>query len=343
MIPASDLMLRTLKGEATKVKPVWLMRQAGRYLPEYRAVRSHFPAFTDFYKDSDAATEVTLQPLYRFKLDAAILFSDILTLLPPMGFDLNFVSGTGPVIGNPLRTMQDFEPLKHPKMESELYFVGEAIGKIQRKLDGKIPLLGFAGGPLTVASYALEGGSSRELLKTKTMLFQQPELFHRFLDFITNITFDYLMYQAHCGVDALVVMDSWAGFFSPEDYATHIFPYTQRLFNLLQQANKPLLHYANGAGHLLPHITRLPAQAIGVDWRVNLQSLCETYPNNVFQGNLDPMALHASPKVVQQKTSEILEVVQHRPHIMNLGHGAVPTTPVDCVHAFINTIRGKAQ
>lgn len=336
---SSDLMMRTLGGEVTSQKPVWIMRQAGRYLSEYREVRSRYARFMDFCADAEACREVTLQPLRRFQLDAAILFSDILTLLPPLGARLEFVKGEGPVIDNPVRSLEDAERLFKVNAKEDLAYVYRAVKLIHQALDGRIPLLGFAGGPLTVASYLIEGGSSKELAEVKRLAFGSPEAFHLTMSTITDLTIEYLQLQVEAGADALVLMDSWAGYFAPEDYQQLVFPYTQKIFAALKGFGVPTLHYANGASHLLPHFAELPATALGLDWRVDLDLALEKYPKHIFQGNLDPTALFAPEKVVESKTRALLAKVQNRPHIMNLGHGVLPSTPVEGVEAFLRAIR----
>lgn len=338
---SSDLFLRTLSGESTTQKPVWIMRQAGRYLAEYREVRARYPRFLDFCADAEACREVTLQPLRRFKLDAAILFSDILTLLPPLGADLEFQKGEGPVISNPVRTLADAEALHSVDAEADLAYVYRAVSLIKSALDGRVPLLGFAGGPLTVASYLIEGGSSKELAEVKRLAFGTPEAYHLVMDKITDLTIQYLQLQVQAGADALVLMDSWAGYFSPDDYHQLIFPYTARIFEAIQGMGVPSLHYANGASHLLPSLTQLQASGLGLDWRVDLSKTLAAYPEHIFQGNLDPTALFAPESIVESKTRSILEMVQNRPHIMNLGHGVLPSTPVAGVEAFLRAIRNN--
>ena len=335
-----DLFLRNCAGEVTKQKPVWIMRQAGRYLTEYKEVRNSFPSFIDFYKNPEACAKVTLQPIDKFGLDAAILFSDILTLLPPLGIDLEFVKGRGPVISNPVETMDDVNNMLNVDVEKDLHFVGDAIKLILKQLDGRVPLLGFAGGPLTVGSYIVEGGSSKELAKTKEMAFGHPEVFHALMDKITSLTIEYLKFQVECGAQVIVVMDSWAGYFSPGDYETSVFPYTQKIFTALREYTKvPLFHYANGAGTLIKQLNQLNCHALGLDWRVDIEDIITRFPDKIYQGNLDPCALYGTAESIEEKAKKILKVVENRPHIMNLGHGVLPTTPVAGVEAFLKTIR----
>ena len=338
---SSDLFLRTLAGEATEIKPVWIMRQAGRYLPEYMKVRNSFPNFIEFYKTPEAACEVTMQPLRRFGLDAAILFSDILTLLPPLGSNLEFIPGRGPVIHNPVRDLAGAQALKEVDVEKDLWFVGDGVSTIVKSLDGRVPLIGFAGGPLTVASYMIEGGSSKELAEVKKLMFQSPEAYHMVMDKVTNLTIEYLLFQVERGAQVLTLMDSWAGFFSPQDYNTYVLPYTAKVLKGVKAKTKvPLLHYANGAATLLDQIIpESGADAFGLDWRVDLEGILNKYPDAIFQGNLDPITMFSTIKDIETKTNEIKELVKDRPHIMNLGHGVIPKTPIEGVEAFIKTIR----
>ena len=335
-----DLFLRNCAGEVTEQKPVWIMRQAGRYLSEYREVRANFPNFIDFYKNPEAACKVTLQPIDRFGLDAAILFSDILTLLPVSGSDLEFIPGKGPTVHNPIRTLEDAQSLKKVDVEKDLHFVFDGVKLIREKLDGRIPLIGFAGGPLTVASYMIEGGSSRELAKTKQLMFHLPEAYHLLMEHLTQITIQYLQLQVEAGAQVICVMDSWAGHFSPSDYNESIGPYTKRIFDALRAStNVPLIHYANGASALLKPFTGLGADVLGLDWRADLAQAVTDYPDQMFQGNLDPCTLYAPSEIIEKRTFDILEIVKDRPHIMNLGHGVLPDIPVSGVEAFLKTIR----
>ncbi len=339
---SDSLFLDVCAGIHVPEKPVWLMRQAGRYLPEYRRVREQFPTFLDFVANSDAAAEVTLQPIERFHLDAAILFNDILVTLPPMGFQLSFESGKGPVIQNPVRDIRGLEQIKFPHLENTLSYTREAIRKAKKRLPGSVPLLGFAGGPLTVASYAIEGKSSSHLLETKKLLFTKPEIFDAFMQIITEFTGNYLLLQAEWGCDALVIMDSWAGHFCKEIYRDFILPYTRQIVDKIKSVTKmPLIHYANGASHLLSSVESLSVDVIGLDWRTDISEAFEKYPEQVFQGNPDPSFLFTEPQTVRRQTEILLEKVQDRPHIFNLGHGVLPETPVENVQVFIDTIRGK--
>ncbi len=336
----NDLFLRACAGEVTEKKPVWVMRQAGRYLPEYMKVRNSFPSFIDFYKNPEACAEVTWQPIERFGFDAAIMFSDILTLLEPMGVNLEFIKGKGPVVGNPIRDRASLDTLTAVDVEKDLNYVGQGIKAIQKKLDGRVPLMGFAGGPLTVGSYIIEGGSSKDLALTKKLAFSKDPVYDVLMSQLADTTIEYLKFQIASGVDAVVVMDSWAGHFSRAEYREFVFPYTQKIISVIRETEKvPVIHYANGASNLYPVMQDLGASALGVDWRVSLKEIIAECPDMIYQGNLDPCMLYAPREEIMRRTQEILEIVKDRPHIMNLGHGVTPTMPIEGVQAFIDAIR----
>lgn len=334
----NDLLLRTLNGEVTPVKPVWMMRQAGRYLPEYRELRARFPGFLNFVHDARAASLATVQPVTRFGLDAAILFSDILVTLPPMGFDLNFIPGKGPRIANPLRNASGMRSLSSFDCEKELAYTHEAIERTKLALPGT-PLLGFVGGPLTLASYAIEGETSKDLHRTKALFYTDRDTYEEFLGRIADVSGEYLAKQAEWGCDALVIMDSWAGILSAEDYQGMGAPYTRRVLEIAKRTGKPVIHYANGAAHLLPEFLTLGATALGLDWRADLERTLIAHPGIIFQGNLDPALFFAPAATIRAKTKRVLDLIKDRPHIMNLGHGVLPETPIENVQAFVNAIR----
>lgn len=334
------LFLKAARGKTTE-KPVWIMRQAGRYLPEYRELRQKFPDFLSFVKNPEAAAEATLQPIKRFDLDAAILFSDILVTLPYMGFDLKFVPGKGPAITNPVQSISDVQSLHNVDFEKNLDYTAKAIKLVRKGLSESKSLLGFVGGPLTIASYAIEGGSSKDLLRTKALFYNEPQTFKAFLDFIAQVTGEYLAFQAKWGADALVIMDSWAGHLAKADYEQMAKPYTEKVISIVHRfTDAPIIHYANGASHLTESILTLGADVFGVDHRSELSSLFKRYPANVFQGNLDQALLLTNPLQIKLRTREILELAKDRPHIMNLGHGILPETPTENVRAFIDAVRG---
>lgn len=333
-----SLFVRAAKGKTTE-KPVWMMRQAGRYLPEYRDLRNRFPNFLSFVKNPEAAAEATLQPVKRFDLDAAILFSDILVTLPCMGFDLKFVPGKGPVIENPVRSISDVQNLHDVDLEKSLDYTAKAIRLVRKNLSKSKALLGFVGGPLTIASYAIEGGSSKDLHRTKALFYNDQQTYKLFLTRIAHLTGEYLAFQANCGADALVIMDSWAGLLGKADYEQMAKPYTETVISIVHKlTDAPIIHYANGASHLAESLLTLDADVFGVDHRADLSALFKKYPDKVFQGNLDQAMLFASAAQIKFHTNEILKCAKDRPHIMNLGHGILPETPIENVQAFIDAV-----
>jgi uroporphyrinogen decarboxylase len=336
-------LLDAALGHVPARPPVWIMRQAGRYLADYRTIRSQFPSFMDFCRSPEHVAEVTIQPVDQVGVDAAILFSDILVLLPPMGLQLEFKENKGPVIANPLRSDDVIAALPGTNLNSDLGYVFEGIRLAKRALDGRVPLIGFAGGPFTVASYMVEGGSSKELARLKSLLFTRPEVFQVLMTKLATVTAAYLCEQIRAGVDVVTIMDSWAGYLSPEDYRGHVFPHTRAIVATVREAypHIPIIHYANGAPTLLPHFVALGVNVVGLDWRINLSDAIRTYPGQVFQGNMDPCMLYAPPERIAAKVETMKTAVGGRPHIFNLGHGILPDTPVDHARAFVRAVHGE--
>ena len=324
--------------------PVWIMRQAGRYLPDYRRVRKLFPSFLDFCRSPEHVAEVTVQPVDQIGVDAAILFSDILVLLPPMGLNLEFVEGEGPVVHNPARDAAVIAAMpggnEGDDINTELNYVFEGIRLTLKELRGNAPLIGFAGGPFTVASYMVEGGSSKELARLKALMFSDPKSFHLLLSKVARLTGAYLLEQIRSGVHAVTIMDSWAGYLSPADYREFVMPHTLSVIRRIKAAhpNFPVIHYANGAPTLLENFVSLGADVVGLDWRVELADAFKRHPGQTFQGNLDPCYLFASPEKIRERVMEMKKVVGGRPHVWNLGHGILPQTPVENARAFVDAV-----
>jgi uroporphyrinogen decarboxylase len=333
-------LLDAAQGRVPARSPVWIMRQAGRYLADYRRVRAKFPSFLDFCRSPEDVAEVTLQPFDQIGVDAAILFSDILVLLPPMGLQVEFQEKKGPVVANPLRDDAVIRALPDGDLNSELGYVFEGIRLSKRALADRAPLIGFAGGPFTVASYMVEGGSSKELARLKALLFSRPEVFAVLLGKLTSVTTAYLIEQARQGADVLTLMDSWAGYLGPDEYRDHVLPHTRKLIAAVKAAHPgvPVVHYANGAPHLLPHFASLGADVVGLDWRVNLTDAVKAYPKQIFQGNLDPCALYAPKEIIRQKVKALKAQVAGRPHVFNLGHGILPDIDPDHARAFVDAV-----
>lgn len=342
--PSPSPFLQAARGERPARDPVWIMRQAGRYLPEYRAVRARHPNFLDFCRHPEDACAVTLQPVDRIGVDAAILFSDILVLLPPMGLPLSFVEGKGPRVDRPVREEADIRALLGGDAATghngELGYVFEAIRLVKRALGGKVPLIGFAGGPFTVASYMVEGGSSKELTRLKSLLFGRPDLFRLLMEKIARITALYLEEQVRQGADAVTLMDSWAGYLGPEDYRREVLPFTRLIFDHLKKAcpGTPFIHYANGASALVDDIVTLEIPVVGLDWRTDLASALARHPRQVFQGNLDPCYLYASPAKIRKEVEGLKRVLGKRPHLFNLGHGILPDIDPEHAKAFVDAV-----
>ena len=335
--------LEAAQGRAPARPPVWIMRQAGRYLPYYRRVRKLFPSFLDFCRSPEHVAEVTVQPVDQIGVDAAILFSDILVLLPPMGLHLEFVEGEGPVVRNPVRDAAAIDAMPDRDVNAELNYVFRGIQMTLHDLAGYVPLIGFAGGPFTVASYMVEGGSSKELAKLKGLMFSNPNAYHRLLEKLSAITGAYLCEQIRQGVHAVTIMDSWAGYLSPKDYREFVQPHTRSVIAYVkaQFPNVPVVHYANGAPTLLDDFVKLGVDVVGLDWRVELSRAFKAHPGQVFQGNLDPCYLFSSPEKIAAKVGEMKTEIGNRPHIWNLGHGILPETPVENARAFVQAVHGE--
>jgi uroporphyrinogen decarboxylase len=339
----NDRFLKACRREPVDCTPVWFMRQAGRYMSEYQAVRAKH-SILDVCKTPELAAQVTLQPIDRFALDAAIIFADILLPLEPMGIELEFVEAEGPVIRNPVRSRAAVDHLRIVD-GSELKFVFEAIRQARKALEGRVPLIGFAGAPFTLASYAIEGGSSRNYLETKQFMYREPEAWHRLMDKLARVVTGYLRQQIHAGAQAVQLFDSWVGCLSPADYAEYVLPHVQLIFNGLKREGVPLIHFGTGTAALLDLMREGGGSVIGVDWRVYLDDAWETLgPSVAIQGNLDPVVLFAPLHEIERRIEDILERAAGRSgHIFNLGHGILPNTPVENVAAAVDLVHKLSQ
>ncbi len=333
----NDTFLRACKGEKTEYTPVWLMRQAGRYLPEYQKVRSTTD-FLSLCKTPELCVTVTLQPIERLKVDAAILFSDILIPLEAMGANLEFHEGRGPIFPNPIRSHDALSKLIVPDPYEKTGFVLETIRLLRREL--QVPLIGFAGAPFTCATYLIEGGSSKMFWETKKMMYTAPDLFHGLMDKITETTIACLKAQAEAGAQALQLFDSWAGILAPGDFIRYALPYAERIINALQESGLPFIYFANNGATLFKYCTATRADVIGLDWRIDIKDAINIVGNKAVQGNLDPFALLLPRKELKERIKRILDRAQDaKGHIFNLGHGIHQFTPpeqaefmVECVH-----------
>ena len=334
----NDRFLRACRREPVDVTPVWFMRQAGRYMPEYRAVRERYSLLEICYQP-ELASEVTLQPVCALGVDSAILFADILLPVISLGLGLEFAKGEGPVIGKPVRSMADVEAMRPVHAESDLGYVMEAIRILRGELNG-IPLIGFCGAPFTVASYIIEGSSSRDFLKTKMMMYTAPEIWHALMEKLTDVLMEYLVAQIRAGAQAVQVFDSWVGALNPQDYENFVLPYSRRVLAAAQTQNVPVIHFGTNTSTLLPFMKRAGGDVIGLDWRIPLDDGWAMLGDDVaVQGNLDPAVLFAPLPEIKTRVHDILRRAEGRPgHIFNLGHGILQHTPVENVKAVVDMV-----
>ena len=330
--------LAACRREPTSFTPVWLMRQAGRYMEEYRKLRAQH-GFLELCKKPDLAAEITVTPVEKLHVDAAILFADILLILEPMGVGLEYSKGDGPVIHRPVRSGKDVDGLNEFDVGSELAFVYESVAKIRKELKNKVPLIGFAGAPFTLASYLIEGSGSRNYVHTKKLFYSAPEAWKRLMERLAKLIGEYLNCQIAAGADAVQIFDSWAGCLTPSDYEQFVQPYTKAVIDAVTPG-VPVINFSTGTSGLLKQLRATGGDVIGLDWRINLDEGWATVGHDVaVQGNLDPVALFAAPKEIKSRVAEILRRAGGRPgHIFNLGHGVLPETPVDHVIAMVDAV-----
>ena len=341
----NDRLLRALRREPVDCTPVWLMRQAGRYLPEYRATRKSAGSFLGMAMTPELACEVTLQPLRRFPLDAAILFSDILTVPNAMGLGLYFVDGEGPKFERPLRSSGDIDKLAVPDMETELRYVMDAVRMIRRELDGSVPLIGFSGSPWTIACYMVEGGGSKEWGKVKALAINDPAAMHTLLGVVTDAVIAYLSAQHAAGAQVLQVFDTWGGTLSPSMYREFSLPYLTRIAHELKRGDTPLILFGKGNAAHLEALAESGAEGVGVDWTVTLEDAARRTQGKVaLQGNLDPAMLYGSPDAVRSQVRTVLDSYRNgnggsrEGHVFNLGHGMSPDMDPEHVAALVDEV-----
>ncbi len=345
----NDRLLKALRREATDVTPVWLMRQAGRYLPEYRAVREKAGDFMTLCKTPELACEVTLQPLRRFPLDAAIIFSDILTIPDAMGLGLEFTAGEGPRFAKPIRTENDIAKLSIPKANTDLSYVMQAISLTKQALADSVPLLGFSGSPWTLATYMVEGSASKNFSLIKQMMFNAPEMLHQLLEILTAAVIDYLIGQIAAGADAIMIFDTWGGILSSRAYQDFSLLYMAKIVAVLKAdrttATTPIILFTKGGGQWLEIIAQTGCDAISLDWTVDLAQARHRLKGAVaLQGNLDPATLYAKPEVIRAEVVRILKEYGPYPgHIFNLGHGITPDVSPEQVTVLIEAVHAESQ
>lgn len=321
----NDTFLKACRGEKTEYTPIWMMRQAGRYLPEYQKVRRGV-TFLELCKNPDLCVEVTLQPIEILNMDAAILFSDILIPMEAMGATLEFHEGKGPIFPETIRSKEDLQKLIVPDPVEHTGFVMETIRLLRKEL--KVPLIGFAGAPFTCATYLIEGGSSKVFWETKKMMFTNPQLFHELMEKITETTSKYLLAQADAGAQALQLFDSWAGVLAPSDFKKFALPYVIRIIKDLHKTGLPIIYFANNGATLLDLSITSGADVIGLDWRINIGDAISRVGKKAVQGNIDPFALLLPPDELRQRIKNLLDDAKNaHGHIFNLGHGIHQFTP----------------
>ncbi|HKY05153.1 MAG TPA: uroporphyrinogen decarboxylase [Blastocatellia bacterium] len=335
----NDLLIRAARGQSVERTPVWMMRQAGRYLPEYRAVRAR----TDFLtlcRTPDLAVEVSLQPLDILGVDAVIMFSDILIPVEAMGQEVRLTEQKGPELPDPIRTREQVDRLIIPDPVDKTGFVMEILRRLRREIDGRVPLLGFAGAPWTLAAYMIEGGGSKNYAQVKRMMYSEPKTFHLLLDKIADTVIAYLNAQIEAGAQAIQLFDSWAGELSPGDYAEFALPYEQKIFQSINRDHAPAIMYINGSGTFLEKMATCGADVLSLDWRVSLKEARSRVGDKfTLQGNLDPCVLLSTPEIITTKARELIKAGGGHKHILNLGHGILPMTPVENARAFINAAK----
>lgn len=332
--PAAPLYLRAARGEDTERAPIWIMRQAGRHLPEYRALKEKY-SFWELARTPELAAEVTLQPIRRYAMDAAILFSDIMTPLPPMGVAIDF--RPGPVFESPVRSGEAVNALVVPHQEDIAPYVAEAIALIRR--ESPVPLIGFGGAPLTLATYMVQGGGSKDYAEFRQFLRAEPTAAHALLDKLAEVSIRYLRMQVEAGANAVQLFDSWAGLHDARTYADFGRPYAHRVLAALAPLRVPRTYIAVGAAHLYREIAALPADVVSVDWREPLDAVRPKLAGKALQGNLDPALLLAPPETLVREVERVLREGRGGAHIFNLGHGIMPQTDPGSVQLMVDTVR----
>lgn len=335
----NDLLLRTANGEQVERPPVWLMRQAGRILPQYRALRGKLSGFKELVETPQLAAEVTIQPVDELGVDAAIIFSDILVVPEAMGLTYEMVEKKGPWFPKTIESLSDVEKLGvGENVLGELQYVFDALEVTKKELNGRVPLIGFAGAPWTIFSYMLEGSGSKTFSKARKFLYQNPKAAHLLLDKITQTTIAYLKQKVHSGANMIQIFDSWAGILPPHQYSEFAIPYIKKIVDAIEGV--PVIVFAKGAWFAMEEIAKLDCQVLGVDWNTKVGDLRDKLNvQQVLQGNLDPCMLYSSQENIQTATLKMLKEFGGG-HIANLGHGVYPDTPLDNVKVFVNTVKG---
>jgi len=339
MASMNSRFLDACRRRPTDVRPVWFMRQAGRYLKPYRDIRAKF-SILEICKRPDLAATVTLQPVEILDVDAAIIFADLLLPVEPMGLKLKFMAGEGPVIGNPVRNSSDIDSLSISNTD-DLGYVGQSIQMVARELAGRVPIIGFVGAPFTLASYMIEGGASRTFTRTKQLMYRDEILWRRLMGKIVDVLGPFALMQVANGARAIQVFDSWVGALGPDDYVRYVAPYSRALIERIRSGGVPVIHFGTGAAGFFRELHAAGGDVMGVDWRVNIDAAwMEISYRSAVQGNMDPAVLFAPLPELRMRVHELLRRTGTRPgHIFNLGHGILPETPVENVKAVVQMVR----
>ena len=337
----TDRFLRACRREPVDATPVWFMRQAGRYMADYRALRERY-SLLELCRTPELAAAITMQPVEAIDVDAAIIFSDLLLPFEPMGLAFDFIKGEGPRVERPLRSDEDIDRLRLFEPREGLGYVLEAIALARRELDGKVPLIGFAGAPFTLASYAIEGGPSRDFARTKALMYGHPEAWHRLCERLATVVSAFVVAQVEAGAQAIQIFDSWVGALSAEDYREFARPHTAAVFDALRGTGVPTIHFGTGTSTILTDLASAGGDVIGVDWRLPLDAAWQQLgPERAVQGNLDPTLLLGPRHRLLRAAGEVLDRAAGRPgHIFNLGHGILPATPLEHVQALARFVHG---
>lgn len=335
----NDTFLRACRGEEVQYTPVWFMRQAGRYLPEYQTVRANVD-FLTLCKTPRLAAEVTLQPVDILGVDAAILFSDILIPIESMGMRLEFSDKEGPILSEPIRSKSSVDRLIIPDTEEDMPFIIETIKILREELENKVPLIGFSGAPFTLATYMIEGGTSKNFIQTKKMMFQHTGVFDYLMDKLATTIISYLSDQIKAGAQAVQIFDTWAGMLTPDDYKGFILPYVKKVISELKKEAVPVIYFVNDCAGILREVKKSGADVIGIDWRIDIADAIKKLGKKIIiQGNLDPCALFLPKEKLEERVKDILwKGETAKGHIFNLGHGILPHTPVENVIAMVETV-----
>ena len=335
----THLFLKACRREPVSRTPVWFMRQAGRYMKEYRDLRAKH-TILELCRTPELAAEVTMQPIRKLEIDAAIIFADLLLPAEAMGMHLEFVEGEGPVLKEPIQSAEAIRRLVEPK-NNELGYVADAIRLVSKELNGKLPLIGFSGAPFTLASYMIEGGASREYAHTKGMMYRDPSLWNELMEKIVRVLSDFLKSQVEAGANALQIFDSWVGCLSPSDYRRYVLPHSHRLIQNASALGVPVIHFGTGTATLLELMSQAGGDVIGLDWRIDLDEGWRRIGyKHAVQGNMDPLVLFAPRECMQEHVDQVMRSAASRPgHIFNLGHGILQRTPVENVQAVIEMVR----